>query len=123
MATTTETPTKEFHDPYKPVVLNDWEAEKALRAEERARKRPLQMECLDYERAAEFEQRKPRHEYQVTCTYQRPNDRGRLEKHTDQHVVKAQSPNEAWALFCDKIETWPSPTSCEREIKKLGKVD
>lgn len=114
---------KKIHDPYKPVDLMDWEAEKAWRAEERAQKRPLQLACLDFETAMEHEVRKPRFQYEVTCTYQRPDERGRLVKHTEKHTVKAHNETEAWAMFCDKIQTWPSPNSCERSIKQLAKVD
>jgi hypothetical protein len=123
MPATIDAPTAKAPDVFKPVILEDWEAEKALRAEERAKKRPVLRKCLDPEVAADYEQQKPKYEYRVSCTYARPNDRGRLEQHTETHNITAQNEKDAWALFCDKIQTWPSPSACvDRTIEKLKKI-
>lgn len=124
MATATqEAPQRQLSNPYAPVVWEEYEAEKARRAEEREKKRSLQRRCLDPEVAAEFEAKKPRYEFKVRCTYERPNEKGRLESKTEEHTIIAQNERDAWAIFCDRIQTWPSPAACEREIKRLSKVN
>lgn len=106
---------------FMPDFFAKWEAEKAQRAQERAAKRPLTMECLDAETAKEYEAKKPKFEFQVECTYRLPDDRGRLQTKTDKMTVRAQSENEAWALFCDRIEHWPARNSVDVTITKTSK--
>lgn len=107
-----------------PVGMVSWEeyqAEKDLRAEARRAKRPLQMECLDPEKAAEYEAKKPRFTYEVNCTYRMPGEDGRLELKSDKRTVQAHNETDAWARFCDAIKHWPSRSAVELEIKKVGK--
>lgn len=92
------------------------------RRKEREKHRDIQRRCLDPEEAAREEARKPRYDYEVTCKYTRQNKDGHIENKKETEIVNARDENEAWARFCDKIKTWPSPHYCEREINRLKKI-
>lgn len=113
------------NNPYAPANWETYEAEKAERAAAKAAKRPLQLKCLDAETAAQHEARKPLYEFEVSCTYQAPDDKrpGKLKSHTETEKVNAQNDQDAWALFCDRIGRSPSPQSCDRTIKRLAKIN
>ena len=34
-------------------------------------------------------------------------------------TVEADSPNDAWAHFCDAIKQWPSPKRIDRKIRRV----
>ena len=131
MATATQDPPRgqQAPDPYSNAFMPDffarYEAEKAERAAARGKKRTLQRECLDHGRAADYEAKKEKYEYEVTCTYSIPNadDGGELETKTKTLKFSAHSEADAWAMFCDRIKHWPSPHAVEREIKRLAKVN
>ena len=84
--------------------------------------RPLMRKCLDAEFAARLESRKSTWEFTVTAEIQQPNKKGKLEFKTYEETVRARSEADAWAHFCDKIETYPSPHACQRTIVKRAKV-
>jgi hypothetical protein len=39
-----------------------------------------------------------------------------------EEVVVAQSESDAWAMFCDKLGTWPSRRQAKPVIKKLSQI-
>lgn len=34
--------------------------------------------------------------------------------------VEARDRNEAWAMFCDAMKSWPSPKRVDRKIERIG---
>ena len=85
----------------------------------RQKKIPELRKCLNPEYAATAEARKGVSEYRVSCVINvmEPNNQHATGK---EEVVSAQNEDEAWAKFCDRIKTWPSPKWCERKIEKLN---
>jgi hypothetical protein len=108
--------------PFQPVDGFAHEAEKARRKADRDAKRPELRKALDFRYAAQAEERKTKYEFKVHCKYSRPDKRGLFETKEAEHTVIAQNEKEAWALFCDKIQTWPGPNDCERTITQGKKV-
>ena len=109
--------------------LEEW-AKRQIEADERrnkkldatrkriAERREELNRCLDPVYAAQVEAAKPRYDYEVSCMLTERVSGKRIQK-TPTERVTAQNENEAWAIFCDTIKSWPSPHSCNRVIKKL----
>lgn len=109
--------------PYAPANLDDYQAEKAARLERQKQNRKKMRKYLDGDAAAAAESKKPVYEWSVSCSIDRPDEKtGRMRTINEQRTVRAQTENEAWARFCDAIQTWPSPASVDREIKRGEKI-
>ena len=93
------------------------QADLERRAKEREKKQPELMRCLDPDYAAKKEVQKPVYRYRVSCSVQRPRPQDYCE------TVEAKSEADAWAKFCDKIRTWPSPKYCGRKIEKVAETE
>lgn len=105
-----------------PPSLDAHQADMARRDAERQAKRPKLLRCLDPATAAEYEKNKPLYEWRVECSVFRPargKDRAKNEKYNEQ--VVAQTADDAWALFCDKIGEYPSRRDCRPTITQLEK--
>ena len=76
--------------------------------------------CLDAETAAQYEARKPIHNYRVECDIVTTDNRGKRSTVRETESVRAISENDAWARFCTLIGKYPSPTRCNRVVKQLA---
>lgn len=104
-----------------PASWEDHQAELTARRKAREAKRKVLLECCDATYAARLEAQKPTYEWQVECTVRRPDGKGRIKAIEHKAKVVAQSETDAWAVFCDSVQDWPSPTTCDRKITKVGK--
>lgn len=105
-----------------PANVDSHQADMARRDAERQAKRPKMLRCLDPATAAEYEKNKPLYEWRIQCSIFRPargKDRAKTEK-IDEQVV-AQTQDDAWAIFCDKIGEYPSRRDCRPTITQLEK--
>lgn len=114
-------PTKIPPDVAKPVNQEEFDADRASRAVDRKKAEPKLRRCLDPVVAAQYEHRKPLYEWSVEATFMRPNTKGRLVERKESRQVVAQNERDAWAIFCDIIESWPGAGSSNRTITKLAK--
>lgn len=114
-------------DPNAPVDLPMHEADKARRAAERLKKKPLLDQCCDPEFAARTEARKAVYEWKVSAKFMRkqPDARGREKLQTIEHEEKVTAHNEtdAWAMFCDAIGRSVSPNEGTHTITRLNKIN
>lgn len=89
------------------------------------------MRCTDPAFAASCEMQKAHYRFEVSCEWWTPassaqktkkhhpmeldNDDefagGRMERRSEKRTVLAQDEQNAWAVFCDVIECWPSPNA------------
>lgn len=102
--------------------IDDHQKELNRRAEERLKKRPVLLDCLDPTVAKFHEDRKELYEWRVEVKIFRPAV-GKVAAHLeafDEQVVALNS-QDAWAFFCDKIGEWPSPRDSNPVITKLKK--
>jgi hypothetical protein len=110
-------------------ALKAHQADLARRAKEREEKQEKLYRCLDHRYAMECELKKPHYKYTVEVEWwtqaaeskEKKKHRGpmeigddnfagdRLVVRKEKRVVVAQSEGDAWALFCDAIQHWPSP--------------
>jgi hypothetical protein len=107
---------------YAPANWDEYVADKDRRAAARQKNRKTMLECLDPEKAAQYELKKDKFEFRVKCTFRRPNEKGKLESKTEELTVTAQNENDAWAMFCDNIGTWPSRKNADCEIQQIRKA-
>ena len=107
--------------------LTTYENEKAARREQQRRSLGLMTDCLDPDIAARYEKRKPSHTYKVSCQIRERKEvspgRAQFERRKVEDEVEAQSPDDAWAVFCDRMRIRPNPNGCDRKIVKLDKSD
>lgn len=103
-----------------PVNIDTHEADKARRAQARAKTKRFRDNCLDPTFAADAEARKPVFEFSIKCSYMKPQEKGGVKRTelTDQIVAKTE--NDAWAMFSDKYELPVGRGTAEVEIKNLG---
>ena len=118
----TKTAAQQARSPYAPADTDKHDRDMRMRKEVMDKKRPHLRKCLDPEYAAQNEARKPTFDFEVSCNYDRRNAKGRLESVKESRVIIAQNESDAWAMFCDKIEAWPGPHTCDRTIKKMELV-
>lgn len=105
------------------------QADLARRAKEHEVKREMLYRCLDSRFATEAELKKPQYKFTVEVEWwtQSPESKvskprgameisddddptgGRLCLRKEKRTVVAQNEADAWALFCDAIQSWPSP--------------
>ena len=105
-----------------PANVDKHQADLASRQAERDKKQPKSIRCLDPIVAAQYENRKPLYEWKIECEiFQQASGkrRARFEKHSEQ--VVAQNEDDAWAIFCVKIERYPGRKHCNPTITKLQK--
>lgn len=103
----------------RPVDIESYEEEKVRRREEHQAKQAVLLECLDAEVAAQYEAKKERREYEIECIVRERDAKGRLATRKISGEVEAQDESEAWAKFCDKNRTWPSPRGANRKIIRV----
>jgi hypothetical protein len=121
---TQETPAlANLPSPFQPADLDAHEADKIRRAAEREKKKPLLNRCLDPEFASQAEARKPLYEWEVEATYTRKNEKGRMEERNPKEKILAQTEQDAWALFCDKLGDRIGPHEGTHSIEQLKKVN
>jgi hypothetical protein len=107
-----------------PGVVDEYahDTDKRNRAELRDDKhRERLTDCLDYDTAAQFEQRKKTHKFNVSCQIIREDDRtGRRVPERPEHVVTAQNESDAWSQFCEILGVYPPPNQCKRIIERVN---
>lgn len=108
-------------DALKPVSYEQWQRERAELKQQLEKARPRLNKCLSAASAAQYEARKPAWTWRVEASYMRQDGKGRLTEEKYSREVVAQNEQDAWAIFCDAIEDWPSPHRCETKITNLGK--
>jgi hypothetical protein len=109
----------------KPVAI-DIDAHRADLARRQAEidaRREEMLKCTNPQYAASKELQKPVFEWTVTAEWYGPGDDGPGVWGPESMKVKAQNEADAWAMFCDRIEQWPSPRDCKRTFKRGRKVD
>jgi hypothetical protein len=105
-----------------PTNLDDHNKDMETREGTRRKKRPLLLDCLDPTVAKFHEDRKEIWEWRVHVKLFRPakgKQQARMEPFDTQ--VVAQNEQDAWALFCDTIEEWPSRRDSNPTITRLKK--
>jgi hypothetical protein len=105
-----------------PADIDAHEADMARRRAEREAKRGVHLDCLDPGIAKEHEDRKPLYEWRVECSIFRKAV-GSAPAHLQGYNknVVAQNEGDAWAMFCDSIQEWPSFRDSKPKITKLKK--
>ena len=105
-------------DPRHPPEEIAHKADMKRRAEARAKKQPKLREMLNADAAADEEAVKGKRKYEVSCTI---NERSgsKMTSGEKTGVVSAQNEDDAWAVFCDQMGTWPSPKWCDRKIVEV----
>ena len=89
--------------------------------ENRNRRLPEAIRCLDADHAAGVEAQKPRYRFKITATVQEHDERlKRMVAVVKCGEVEAQSEDDAWALFCDRWKVRVGPKHCDRQIEKLS---
>jgi hypothetical protein len=104
-----------------PARWEDHQAEAEARRKAREANRKTHLDCCDAAIAARLEAQKPTYEWRVECTLRRPDGKGRVKLVERSEKVVAQTERDAWAAYCDLIQDWPSPGTCDRKITRLGK--
>ena len=76
------------------------------------------MRCLHPAVAAGLEAKKPFFPFDIEATWQGPGENGPGIWGPEKRRCIAQNENDAWAMFCDKIEQWPSRRDSTVTIKR-----
>lgn len=96
-------------------------ADKAKRKAVRDARRDKMLMCLDGDYAAKCEMEKPRYKFTVSASWLGMNS-GRRTNFNGAETVVAKNAAEAWAKFCDRLQTWPSVENVKRTITKGEQV-
>lgn len=107
--------------PYVPANIDVHGEDKVRRQAVRDKNRRKAMDCLDPERAAQYEVRKPLYEWKVECSYMKPQEKGGLKRVSESEQVVAQTEADAWSMFCDKLNLMVSRRACDVKITRLEK--
>lgn len=103
-------------------LIEEHQARMKQRREERNKRLPELIACLDAEHAASVEAQKEVFRYSVKCTVQDYDQRLKRQVPIEKlGEVDAQNEDEAWAKFCDKFKVRTGPSHCNRQIKKLAR--
>ena len=103
--------------------INSHEERKAAKAKHLEKMQPVLLKCLDPTLALQYENRKPLYEWKIECHVFLPTRKGRPAgtRKYDEQVV-AQTENDAWALFCDKVGLMRGRKACQKlTITRLNK--
>ena len=112
----------------KPQVINldTHQADLARRKAERDERTPYEerLRLCNPVYAAELEMRKPQYKYVVKCTFHQQDVKTGIfgERLAERELIAANDAD-AWAKFCDAVQTWPSPKTPRREIIRGSQVD
>ena len=101
-------------------VIREHQEKMARKREERAKRLPEAIRCLDAEYAAQAESEKPKYRYKISVTIQERDER--LKRNvpiTKEGEVDAHNEDDAWAIFCNKWKVGAGPKHCNRIIEKL----
>lgn len=105
-----------------PIDLDEHTKDMARREAERRAKRPLLLDCLDPTVAKFHEDRKEVWEWRVEVKIFRPaKGKAHAQMEPFDKQVVAQNDLDAWAIFCDTIEEWPSRRDSNPTITRLKK--
>jgi hypothetical protein len=103
--------------------LDAHRADMQRRAAEREAKRDELRKCLNPAYAAQCEMAKPRYLFSVKAEWVGIGKAGRSTDFSGELNIVAQNENEAWAVFCDRLQVSPSRRDCKVKIKKGKQVD
>lgn len=103
-----------------PASLDDHNADMERREAVRRSKRARLLDCLDPTVAKRHEDAKELYEWKVDVKLFRAA-KGRVAAHMQDFSEKvvAQTQQDAWAMFCDKIGEWPSYRDCAPKFTQL----
>lgn len=106
-------------EPLAPIIdLDSHVADLARRRTEHDAKAPELMKCLHHVYASQKEISKPHYQWTVSATWYGPGDDGIGEWTGEERTVYALNEGDAWAAYCDAIETWPSRRDAKVNIKR-----
>jgi hypothetical protein len=105
-----------------PIDLDLHRADLARRQEEMDARREEMLRCCNPQYAASKEMQKKVWEWTVTAEWYGAGDDGPGVWGPETIKVKAQNEADAWAMFCDRIQQWPSPRDAKRTIKRGKQV-
>ena len=99
------------------------QADKARRKAERDARRSIMRACMDPDVAKRYEAQKPMYEWDISCEVMETDAKTGKRKFVKlNRKVYGMNEHDAWATFCTQEGRYPSPHSCNREIKQLKRL-
>ncbi len=110
-------------EPAIPVIdIDEHQADLArLRVEQEANREEM-IKCLNPVYASAREMEKPYFRFTVSAKWLGRDEQGRLASLQSEQVVVAQNEADAWAMFCDEIEVYPSRRDAKPTINRGRQV-